>query len=62
VLISIGELQKIHGHEVYAWAQKCLVHDEATFKEDPRFPGTDRKIAAKLIYQDLQKKEIWYLV
>ena len=49
VLMSIGKLQKTHGHEVYAWAQECLTHDEAILKADPRFPRTDREIAAKLI-------------
>ena len=49
VLMSIGKLQKTHGHEVYAWAQECLTHDEAVLKADPRFPRTDREIAAKLI-------------
>ena len=48
-LMSIGKLQKTHGHEVYAWAQECLTHDEAVLKADPRFPRTDREIAAKLI-------------
>ena len=49
VLMSIGKLQKTHGHEVYAWAQECLTHDEAILKADPRFPRTDREIAAKLL-------------
>ena len=49
VLMSIGKLQKTHGHEVYAWAQECLTHDEAILKADPRFPRTDRELAAKLI-------------
>ena len=49
VLMSIGKLQKTHGHEVYAWAQECLTHDEAVLKADHRFPRTDREIAAKLI-------------
>ena len=49
VLMSIGKLQKTHGHEVYAWAQECLTHDESVLKADPRFPRTDREIAAKLI-------------
>ena len=51
VLMSIGKLQKTHGHghEVYAWAQDCLTQDEAILKADPRFPRTDREIAAKLI-------------
>ena len=30
-------------------AQECLTHDEANLKADPRFPRTDRKIAAELI-------------
>ena len=49
VLMSIGKLQKTHGHEVYVWAQECLSHDENSLKADPRFPRTDREIAAKLI-------------
>ena len=49
VLMSIGKLQKSHGHEVYAWAQECLTHDEDVLKADPRFSRTDREIAAKLI-------------
>ena len=49
VLMSIGKLQKTHGHEVYAWAQECLSHDEDVLKADLRFPRTDREIAAMLI-------------
>ena len=37
VLMSIGKLQKTHGHEVYAWAQECLTHGEAVLKADPPF-------------------------
>ena len=47
--MSIGKLQKTHGHEVYAWAQECLSHEESVSKADLRCPRTDREIAAKLI-------------
>ncbi len=49
VLMSIGKLQKSHGHEVYAWAQECVSHEESVLNADPRFPRTDREITAKLI-------------
>lgn len=49
LLMSIGKFQKTHGHEVHAWAQECLTHDESVLKADSRFPRTHREIAAKLI-------------
>ena len=47
VLMSIGKLQKTHGHEVYAWAQECLSHDEDVLKADP--DSLEQTVAAKLI-------------
>ena len=48
-LMAIGKLQKTSGAELYQWAQQCLDMDEEVLAADPRFPRTNREIAANLL-------------